>query len=109
MQILVPVFTVKVDFVKKLIELVVVILPVQVETTFASRVYEMPLFSPTAMAEFVASVHFMRLTIDATHLSCLPKKNAGVPVEVMAVPLRLISVGKVKVNTKLPMGASQLV
>ena len=104
-----PVFTVKVGIEKKFIELLVVILPVQVETTFASRVYEMPLFSLTAMAEFVASVHFMRLTIDATHLSCLPKKNAGVPVEVMAVPLRLISVGKVMVNTKLPMGASQLV
>ena len=109
MQILVPVFTVKVDLVKIFIELVVVILPVQVETTFASRVYEMPLFSPPVMAEFVASVQFMRPIIDAKHLSCLPKKNAGVPVAFMTVPFWLIRVGKVMLNTKLPMGASQLV
>ena len=86
----------------------VVILPGQAETTFASRVYEMPLFSPPAMAEFVASVQFMRPIIDAKHLSCLPKKNAGVPVAFMTVPFWLIRVGKVMLNTKLLMGASQL-
>ena len=106
MQILVPVFRVKRFRLVVLVD--VVILPVQAETTFASMVYEIPLFTPI-MVEFVASVHFMRLLICAKHLSCLPKKNAGVPVEVMAMPAWLIKVGKVTSKTILLMGASQLV